>query len=111
MKLIKHIGTRRNSTGRVISYALFHCEYCKSDVEKNVTNGRRAYSCGCMRNKRPLRLETVISPSQERTCLCCGRVFMSRGPHNRRCEICDKKIGDSVHYRDIPNKVHSMKRN
>lgn len=40
--------------------------------------------------KRELAAERRLRRSQasERNCLCCGRAFMSEGPHNRMCAPC-----------------------
>lgn len=52
--------------------------------------------------------ETYFSPSKKRfslsirslvvkkrTCLMCGKKFLSKGPHNRRCKKCNQKIAQA----------------
>lgn len=44
---------------------------------------------------------TVYRPQPAmRTCLMCGKKFLSRGPHNRRCPVCENKIenGGQAYY-------------
>lgn len=50
--------------------------------------------------KSPRRYEQ--KKKAERSCLMCGKKFISAGPHNRRCTKCDltsEKLGDNVSYK------------
>lgn len=41
MKLIKKLGTRKNKNNTQISWAIFWCDYCKQEVERQLSNGLR----------------------------------------------------------------------
>lgn len=48
MKLIRNLGRKLDiNSGRYESYAIFWCDFCKSEVEKTLSNGKKAKSCGC----------------------------------------------------------------
>src|SRR3972149_8764172 len=51
MKLIRKLGTRINTSGNLISYAIFECPYCLQEVEKQLSSGKICKSCGCVRYK------------------------------------------------------------
>ena len=48
MKLIRKLGTRLSKSGRLESWAIFWCDFCKQEVEKRLHNGLKAQSCGCI---------------------------------------------------------------
>ncbi len=55
--------------------------------------------------RRSLLLRKSIA--KKRRCLMCGKNFLSKGPHNRRCKKCSQKIaqaGENAFY--VP-KVYS----
>mgnify|MGYP001560874449 FL=1 len=47
MELIKYTRKIINKNGVKISCGLFYCEHCKNYVERRLSNGKRAKSCGC----------------------------------------------------------------
>ena len=50
MVLIKELDRRSVGTnGNKIRFALFECEYCHKQIEKQKQNGLRDFSCGCTR--------------------------------------------------------------
>lgn len=51
MKLIRKLGTRLSKSGRLESWAIFWCDFCKQEVEKELSQGKRDKSCGCIHNK------------------------------------------------------------
>jgi hypothetical protein len=51
MQLIKKFGTRKGKKDYISSWGLFLCPYCKKEVERQLSAGRIAQSCGCMRAK------------------------------------------------------------
>ncbi|MEK6844622.1 MAG: NUMOD3 domain-containing DNA-binding protein [Nanoarchaeota archaeon] len=50
MKLIRNLPTRIIN-GKTISFAIFWCDGCEREVEKPLSDGKRAKSCGCQKNK------------------------------------------------------------
>lgn len=92
MKLIKKLGTRKcKNGGNNISVALFFCEHCKKEVERQLKNGLDQHTCGCVRvvvKKEKMRQ----FEKKERSCLMCNKRFISKGPHNRRCGDCNDKV-------------------
>ena len=51
MKLIKEIESTRNKKGYKIKRGLFLCPFCFQEVERELSNGKRQKSCGCVRYK------------------------------------------------------------
>lgn len=51
----------------------------KSSIQKN-------------KDYKSLRLASKKGEKQERSCLMCGKKFLSRGIHNRRCLDCNNKV-------------------
>ena len=50
MKLIKELDRREvGKSGNKVRFALFECEFCKTQVVKQKQNGLRDLSCGCTR--------------------------------------------------------------
>ncbi|MDR4508621.1 MAG: hypothetical protein MRJ65_10375 [Candidatus Brocadiaceae bacterium] len=47
-------------------------------------------------NERNLSLKNVYIDKAERNCLMCGKKFISRGAHNRRCQRCNQKIDQAA---------------
>ncbi|MFO0794348.1 MAG: hypothetical protein U0586_09815 [Candidatus Brocadiaceae bacterium] len=47
-------------------------------------------------NEKTLSLKNVYTDKAERSCLMCGKKFISRGPHNRRCQKCNQKIDQAA---------------
>ncbi|MDN3513401.1 MAG: hypothetical protein NG747_03265 [Candidatus Brocadia sp.] len=45
---------------------------------------------------KSLSLKNVYTDKAERSCLMCGKKFISRGPHNRRCPKCNQKIDQAA---------------
>lgn len=86
MKLIRYTG--KVVSGRKVGW--YRCEYCN----KRVARRQNKDSCGCQTIS--LKRATVYRPQPaERSCLMCGKNFISRGPHNRRCPVCEHKIEHS----------------
>lgn len=50
MELIKRLKPRKGGTGRLQSWGLFSCPYCKREVEKQLTAGRQSTSCRCAKD-------------------------------------------------------------
>jgi len=48
MQLIKLLGTRVSKSNYKESWAVFWCDFCKQEVEKKLSDGKRAKSCGCV---------------------------------------------------------------
>ena len=93
MKLIKHVGSRKaqNGRGQMVAMGLYRCPGCGGEIELPVSVGRNYKSCGCQ--EKIIRTATIYRPKPaERTCLMCGEKFASRGPHNRRCGVCEHAI-------------------
>ena len=101
MKLIKYLGSRgaRNGRGGLVDIGLYSCPGCGGEIVLPVSVGRKYKRCGCCRVVVH-RVPTIYRPkSAERTCLMCGKKFTSRGPHNRRCGLCEKALaGDGQAY-------------
>ena len=50
MKLIKELDRREvGKSGNKVRFALFECDFCKTQIEKQKQNGLRDLSCGCTR--------------------------------------------------------------
>lgn len=47
-------------------------------------------------NEKNLSLKNVYADRAERSCLMCGKRFISRGPHNRRCQKCNQRIDQAA---------------
>ncbi|GAB64243.1 MAG: hypothetical protein DWB56_10835 [Candidatus Jettenia sp.] len=47
-------------------------------------------------NEKNLSLKNICTDKAERSCLMCGRKFISRGPHNRRCQKCNQRIDQAA---------------
>ena len=64
----------------------------------SISNGGSRSSCGCQIKSQ--KRATIYRPKPaERKCLMCGKNFISRGPHNRRCVLCEEKLdGDGQAY-------------
>lgn len=41
----------RGRSGKFEKIGVFHCDYCKTEVERTVRDGTRNRSCGCMQHK------------------------------------------------------------
>ena len=50
MKLIRKLSPKYVNS-RCVSYAIFWCDFCQQEVEKELGNGKKAKSCGCERYK------------------------------------------------------------
>lgn len=46
--------------------------------------------------EKTISIKNVYADRAERTCLMCGKKFVSRGPHNRRCQKCNQKIDQAA---------------
>lgn len=45
----------------------------------------------------------------KRICLMCNKPFKSKGPHNRRCKVCNLKIyqaGENTYFEKSVNKMY-----
>jgi len=51
MKLIKNLPRRLSKSGRLESWALFKCSDCLQEVERYLSSGKIAKSCGCVQYK------------------------------------------------------------
>ncbi|HHT9137355.1 MAG TPA: hypothetical protein ACFYEK_08960 [Candidatus Wunengus sp. YC60] len=100
MKLIKRLPTERTKKGYLQSYGLFLCDGCNKEVKRPLSCQSETYkSCGCLKsvhNQHKLRGEKQASGEVERRCLMCGKMFASKGPHNRRCKVCDTRIDQAA---------------
>ena len=108
MRLIRYLGRRpsRNGRGQSVRVALYGCGHCGKEVEISVSNGGSRSSCGCQTRSHK---QTIYRPAPaERTCLMCGEKFVSRGPHNRRCVLCEKKLEGDVQAYYMPP-VHKQR--
>ncbi len=47
-------------------------------------------------NEKNLSLKNICTDKAERSCLMCGKKFVSRGPHNRRCQKCNQRIDQAA---------------
>ena len=47
MRLIKNLPTRLSKNGKGESWAVFWCAFCLQEVERRISNGKSAKSCGC----------------------------------------------------------------
>src|SRR3972149_4933329 len=47
MKLVRNLPARKNKSGNSISWAVFWCDGCEQEVEKQLSHGKRDKSCGC----------------------------------------------------------------
>lgn len=67
MELIKTIGRRACKTGKKtrLSIGLFYCPHCRQEVEKDLSAGKKAKSCGCAHMK--LIAETLFMHGEGRT--------------------------------------------
>jgi hypothetical protein len=93
MKFIKNV-TDRTKNGRKMG--LFLCPHCKGRVKRPLTNGARQNGCGCVRKWGGKPFPTGKNGRAKRTCLMCGKKFISRGIENRRCPACELKITQAV---------------
>lgn len=108
MKLIRKLKGRKAQNGRryTVKYGVYRCGYCNSEAELPVYIGGHKGHCGCQgigaKNTAHCRdtmlrvctgdTEHRVPTKAERGCLMCGKKFTSRGPQNRRCPACDRKI-------------------
>ncbi len=87
--------------GRSISMGLFLCQYCKGQVERDLSNGTTNRSCGCRRWKQQDKekrvrkydcqrgeKECAESENADRVCLKCNTTFDSASKYNRLCPDC-----------------------
>ena len=93
MKFIKNV-TDRTKNGRKMG--LFLCPHCKGRVRRPLTKGARQNGCGCIQKRSGKPSPTGKNDRAERTCLMCGKKFISRGIENRRCRVCELKIAQAA---------------
>lgn len=62
MNLIELLD-RRPVGSTILRFALFECEYCRKIVEKQLSNGKRDKSCGCVKNKLITESNTIHGDS------------------------------------------------
>ncbi len=94
MKLIRNCGRRRAKIGsnRLVRMGLYYCPECCNEVVRPVLYAKHKGNCGCL--EKSLK-GTIYRPQPAgRTCLMCAKKFMSRGPHNRRCGLCEQKLAN-----------------
>lgn len=95
MKFVRYVGIRKARNGREnnVEIGLYICGYCGKKVKMSMSNGGSRSSCGCQ--TKSYKRVTIYRPKPaERTCLMCGNKFVSRGPHNRRCAVCEQKLAN-----------------
>ncbi len=103
MRLRRLVGERpaQNGRGHSVVIGLYYCPGCDSEVEWPISVGRNQEDCGCLKKDTERRVPTIYRPKPaERTCLMCSKKFISRGPHNRRCGVCENTIerGGQAYY-------------
>jgi len=114
MELIKKTGRKLDPSGeKKYSYALFFCPYCKKEVEKEISNGRRYKSCGCVhmklvgiantkhgyfKNEHKLRLYRIWDAMKGR-CYAKNRKFYENYG-GRGITICESWKNDFVKFKD-----------
>lgn len=59
MELIRLTGYRRSASGKASRLGLFFCPFCKKEVERVATDGKRNKSCGCARTSAHVTHSTV----------------------------------------------------
>lgn len=65
MELIKLLDRRPiGNNGNKIRFAVFKCAYCNTEVERQLQNGKRDLSCGCMRYNLTSASNTVHGDSK-----------------------------------------------
>lgn len=65
MKLLERTEIKYSPSGHPMPYGKFFCEYCGLIVEKQISNGRRSESCGCiwhLRNKPKPKKKPIPKP-------------------------------------------------
>lgn len=85
VKFLRNIDRR----GKTNQLWLYHCGCCGRAVSREANRE----DCGCLSSSHKA---TIYRPKPaERRCLMCGKNFISSGPWNRRCPVCEHKIEHS----------------
>jgi hypothetical protein len=93
MELIKKLKSRKLKSGNYESRGLFLCKKCGKEVEKPLSNGKKAISCGCTKDKRKTSYYTTKDEAIEKG----GLIFlenMSVGLAKFQCPYCDVIFGE-----------------
>lgn len=59
LKLIRKLPSEKTEKGNYISKGIFECEICGKEVERKLSNAKKAKSCGCIKNKPLQSAETA----------------------------------------------------
>jgi hypothetical protein len=51
MDFIRKLPSRKTRKGNYVSWAVFRCGRCGNEVERSLSNGKRAATCGCTTDK------------------------------------------------------------
>ena len=72
MKLIRKLGTRISKTGRLQSWGLYQCpnSVCNKQVERQLSNGKIAKSCGCQQHSEVINKKISDSKKDKKTKPC-----------------------------------------
>lgn len=66
MELLKKLKTRKRlPRGYPVSWGLFHCSYCHHEMEKELSDGKKNQSCGCVH--RMLQAQTLFTHGEGNT--------------------------------------------
>src|SRR3989304_76422 len=109
MELIKKLGTRLNKNGIKESWAVFWCDFCKREVERLLSDGKKCKSCGCFRYKLSGKSNTKHSESKtklyavwtmikQRTLNLKNKSYKNYG--GRDINICPEWANDYIVFRD-----------
>lgn len=91
MKLIRSLGTRKIKH-YVKSYALFYCDYCKKEVERELKNGKEQHTCGCVKIVKKHKASVLKNEKKQRLCITCNKMFPSTWAGDRRCGKCRARL-------------------
>src|SRR4030066_1172507 len=103
MKLIKKLGTKINKSGHYISFAIFWCDPCKQEVERQLQNGLKQASCGCIlsnykHGNTSTKLYYVWSAMKQRVLNLNSKRYKDYG--GRGITICPEWTNDYIAFRD-----------
>jgi len=104
MKLIRILDRRKSLTAfNFISWGLFYCSFCKIYVEKQLSNGLIAKSCGCQQHAKKhgetgVRLYRIWQNIKNRCFYISNTNYQYYG--GRGITICPEWINDYIKFRD-----------
>src|SRR3990167_9901836 len=107
MKLIRKLGTKINKNGYKVRYGVFKCPDCLQEVERQLSNGIRQKSCGCVMfgNKNAVKhgrstskLYWVWSGIKQRTLNPKNTGYKNYG--GRGITICPEWANDYIVFKD-----------